>query len=94
MKSFTVEYNGRSIEFSQLHENGVPVGYAYHCPKCPQYIHAHSWIETGSGQNHRISFDDQGRATVVGSLLCRTPLADNSFCGWHVHITNGVARDC
>lgn len=83
---FTVEYNGSSIDFNLITEAGEPKGYLYRCPKGAH--RAHNWIDTESGSRHTLSFDEQGRATIRASMLC------SQGCGWHVFVTDGVAKDC
>ena len=92
--SFTVEYNGSTIEFTRLEENG---GYGFACPKCRalrgKQVLPFNWIDTDSGTRHGLSFDEQGRAMLKGSILCRTRWKKGPECGWHVIIEHGVARD-
>jgi len=78
--SFTVQYGETVLTFDPIEQ-----GYLY---MCPQGGHrAYNWIDTESGTRHAISFDEQRRATIKGSLLC------SQGCGWHVIIENGVCRD-
>lgn len=105
---FIVQYNGRPIRFWWINAGEETKGYAFYCPKHnpakAAARGAHNWIDTESGKRHTLTFDAQGRATIRASILCRTPMkgkvgtpipgADNRVeCGWHVFVTDGVARD-
>lgn len=82
-QSFTVEYNAGTLTFERLPDGN---GYGYRCPLHPDK--PFHWIDTESGKMHALTFDEQGRATVKGSL------GHASFnCSWHVVITDGIARD-
>lgn len=85
VESFTVDYHGTPIEFTLLPDRQ---GYGYACPNrlTRHASRAYNWIDTTTGTRHKLSFEASGRATIVGSLLCRQ-------CGWHVVITDGIAKD-
>lgn len=81
--AFTVLYKGQQLHFYELPGQG----YCYKCPAgCCSAWH---WIETASGSRHKITSPPGTPATIVASLACRC----YKGCTWHVHITNGVARD-
>lgn len=82
---FLVQYQGAIIEFTLLPDRN---GYGYSCPGrlTKHTSRAFNWIDTESGTRHKLTIDQYGRATVVGSLLCRQ-------CGWHVLIKDGIASD-
>ena len=101
-QEWTADYNGTTIEFNRITKEhgdkklpGTIQGYAFFCPRCKKNDghFAHNWIDTGSGTRHGLEFDEQGRATLHGAILCRTRWAGGPECGWHVVITNGVAKD-
>lgn len=100
-QSFTVRYHGQPIEFVRLTKewgatdrDGEVVGYGYRCPIESDRKRAMCWVDTESGQRHSIEFDEQGRATIHGSLIHRLGQGGGGcHCGWHVLITNGIAED-
>lgn len=96
MNSYIVEYNGQQIEFSPVTNYGGSevVGLSFKCPKCQSNSQfAHSWIDIKSPGSHRIISAPDAPLSIQGSILCKTPRPDNSACGWHVFVTDGVARD-
>lgn len=76
-ESFTVTHHGEPFVFTRLKDGQ---GYGYQYPPGG----AMHWIDTESGTRHRLSFDGEGRATIVGSL---------AHDGFHVVVENGVMRD-
>lgn len=76
---FTVSYRGGQAVFT-LRADGQ--GYLY-----TKSNGLTRWIETASGARHKLSFDEQGRATVIGSL------GSDDNDGFHTVIENGVMRD-
>ena len=83
---FTVEYRGRPVVFTRIPEaKSEPpwTGYGYQRVEGGAFY----WIDTESGTKHKLSFDAEGRATVVGSL------GSTTGDGWHTVIENGVMRD-
>jgi hypothetical protein len=84
--SFTVEYQGHPLCFEALrHSDGRLQGYMYRCPNGAH--RAFNWIDTETGTRHTLTRAADGRVTIRGSLLC------SQGCGWHVFITDGVARN-
>lgn len=77
-ESFTVDYRGKPWVFTRLPDKQ---GYGYQLDGEGAY----HWIDTESGTRHTLSFDADGRATVVGSI---------AHPGLHVVITDGVVHDC
>lgn len=101
-RDFTVTYNGKPLIFERVTKEhgskkkpGTIIGYAFMCPRCAKNKghFASNWIDTESGTRHGLEFDNEGRATLRGSILCRTKWAGGPECGWHVTITNGIATD-
>lgn len=92
-RAFDVEYNGQTIRFdlNPFDESPAPGDDVYYftCPRCAEGLNGIS--DTSAGWT--ITFDSQGRATVRPSILCRSR-RDGTECGWHVFITDGVAKDC
>jgi hypothetical protein len=85
--SFTVTYHGEPLEFTQINTGSLK-GYGYKCPGIAKHAsRAYNWIDTETGDRHHLEFDEEGRATIRGSLLC------GQGCGWHVIVEHGVARD-
>jgi len=79
-ESFAVDYHGQPFVFERLPDGR---GYSYHWPLGPG--HALHWIDTESGTRHKLSFDADGKASVVGSIAHEG--------GFHVVIEHGVMRD-
>lgn len=77
-ESFTVDYHGAPFVFTRTKDKQ---GYGYQWPIGGE----NHWIDTESGTRHQLSFDAEGRATVVGSLAHEG--------GFHVVIMDGVMRD-
>lgn len=91
---FNVLYRGRVIHFAPRHDvDGNHTGYYFACPNCAARkcggLNAISTEPGGWG----IKFDDRGRVTLEGSILCRTRINGTRECGWHVMVEGGVARD-
>lgn len=84
-RAFTVDYNGAPLLFEPLTDGGRLKGYLYRCPKGEH--RAQNWIDTESGQRHVLTRDAEGRVTIRASLLCA------QGCGWHVFVTDSIARD-
>ena len=78
--SFTVDYRGGQVVFSRLPDGQ---GYGYQRVEGGPF----HWIDTESGTRHKLSFNAEGKATVVGSL---GPMNGDGF---HTVIENGVMRD-
>jgi hypothetical protein len=84
-QSFTVDYNGTPLEFTRLPDKN---GYYFMCPGTDRHpSRGQVWIDTDSGTKHTLTFDEQGRATIRNSIGCVYN------CGFHVWVTDGVARD-
>lgn len=79
--------NGGTLIFHALMESGHLKGYTYQHPPQPGQGKPcrYNWVDTESGARHKLTFNEQGQATIVGSLKCPQD------CGWHVVITDGVA---
>lgn len=83
-QSFSADYHGNPVVFFAMPGQG----WRYLCPlKCCTAWH---WIDTGSGERHRITSAAGQAVTVVASLKCPC----YKGCTWHVMIENGVIRDC
>jgi hypothetical protein len=81
-ESFSVEYKGDPIVFFAMRE-----GWRYKCPlRCCNAWH---WIETASGEKHRIVSAAKAPVTILASLKCPC----YKGCTWHVNIENGIAKD-
>lgn len=81
--TFAVEYRGQPIVFVEMPGQG----WRYVCPlACCRAWH---WIDTASGTRHRITSAEGAPVTIVGSLACPC----HRGCGWHVIVTDGVARN-
>lgn len=82
-ESFSVLYRGDPVVFFSMPGQG----WRYQCPlKCCTSWH---WIETESGQKHRIVSAAKDPISITASLKCPC----RKGCTWHVNITNGVAVD-
>lgn len=104
-ETFTVLYHDKPVVFTYLDAGEQSRGYMFYCPKHnPRGDRAFNWIDTESGTRHTLTFDEAGRATIRASILCRTPIKGTQGtpiatiegrveCGWHVFVTDGVARD-
>jgi uncharacterized protein DUF6527 len=92
-ETFTVEYNGAPLVFDRM---GTADQYYVECPRCRERRGADYFgrnaITVGAG-GWSLTFDEQGRATVSPSILCRSSWQGEPECGWHIVIENGVARD-
>ncbi len=82
-ESFTVEYQGNPVVFFAMPDKG----WRYLCPlRCCNAWH---WIDTESGERHRIVSAAKEPISIVASLACPC----YKGCTWHVMITNGIATD-
>jgi hypothetical protein len=67
-------------------------GYVVPCPLCQYEM---SVIQQANGGWHVITVAADGALTLQPSLACPHPKSYTALprepCGWHVHITNGVA---
>jgi hypothetical protein len=85
---FVVRYHDRAMPFYPLSDRSGQFIY-----KCPTGAHrAFNWIDLerpyDNGTRHVLKSNVDGCVTIEGSLACP------QGCGWHVHITDGVAVDC
>lgn len=85
-RTFTVDYEGHPVLFTEI----VGTGWRYRCPNaCCKSWH---WIDTESGTRHKITSAPGAPVTIVGSLWCPCERGGQR-CTWHVHVTNGLAKN-
>lgn len=82
-ESFSVLYHGDPVVFFAMPGEG----WRYKCPGgCCNVWH---WIDTESGNYHRIVSAAKEAISITASLRC----ACYKGCKWHVNIKDGVAVD-
>lgn len=82
-ESFSVEYHGNPIVFFAIPGKG----WRYKCPLA--CCNAWHWIDTASGERHRITSAANEAVSIHASLKCPC----YKGCSWHVMIEQGVARE-